>query len=396
MVHVALLVDGVDPVDHLIHPRRAQRRDVQHLGLTPLEQPRAVGGLHHPDVGSQRADVGRPPPIDAHPVIHDPGADDALGERADGGGDLLVGPLDLGKAVGQRLGYLLFGLRLGLLALRLVGDGHGRGQLVGARLGHCCFNLGGVVRLELVLHGGLHPCGGDQPALEAHRFFDPLLGPLQALGQGSFVHLGGAAAVELPACLGAVGLHHHDGHVAVVEDPSGHHHLKRGFGALGVGGMGNPLPIGTVGHPHRADRAGERDAGDAQRRRRAVDGDHVVGVLLVGAEDGAHDVDLVAEPIGKRGTQRPVNQAAREDGRLGRSAFPPEERAGDLARGIHPLFDVDGEGEEVHSLSDATGRGCGHQDGGVAHADHNGTVGLPGQTTGLKGQGLAFRAAHSG
>ena len=282
------------------------------------------------------------------------------------------------------------------MALRLVGDGHGRGQLVGADFGHRGLDLGGVVHLELVLHGGLDPGSGNQSALEAHRFFDPLLGPLQALGQGGFVHFGSSVAVELPTGLGSVGLHHHDGHVAVVQNTAGHHHLEGGFGALGIGGVGNPLAVGAVGHSHRADRAGERDTRNAQCRRCAVYGDHVIGVLLVGAQDGSNHVDLVAEPVGKRGPQRPVDQPTRQDGRLGGPALPPEKRAGDLARGIHPLFDVDGEGEEIRSLTHTAGRGCGYQDGGVAHAGHYCPVSLAGQATCLKGQGFVFGTAYGG
>ena len=396
VVDVPLLVDGVDPVDHLVHPGRAQGGDVEHLGLAPLEQPGPVGGVHHPHIGGQRADVGRPPAVDAHAVAHDPGADNALGERAHRSRDLLVGSLDLGEPVGQGGGDLLFGLGLGLLALCFVGNGHGRGQLVGPRLGHRGLHLGGIVHLELVFHGGLHPGGGDQPALESHRLFDPLLGLLQPLGQGSLVHLGRAVGVMLPAGLGAVGLHHHDGHVAVVEDPSGHHHLEGGVGTLGIGGMGNPLAVGGVGHPHRPDGASERDARNAQRGRGPVDGDHVVGMLLIGAQNGAHDVDLVAETVGERRPQGSVDQPTGQDGRLRGPAFPAEERAGNLARGVHPLFDVDGQGEEVGALAYPAGRGGGYQNGGVAHADDHGAVGLPGQTTCLKGQGFAFRAAHGG
>ena len=250
--------------------------------------------------------------------------------------------------------------------------------------------------MELILHRGLHSCGGDQPALEAHCFFDPLFGPLQALSQGGFVHFGGSVAVKIPARLGTVGLHHHDGHVAVVQNPSGHHHLECGVSALGKCGMGNPLPIGTVSHSNRADRAGERNARNAQCGRCPVDRDHVIGVLLVSTQDGSDNVDLVAEPVGKRGPQRPIDEPARQDGRLGGPTLPPEERAGNLARGIHPLFNVDGEGEEVCALANPSGHRCGHQDGGVAHTGHNGTVGQSGQTTCLKRQGFAFHAANGG
>ena len=50
MVDVPLFVDGVDPVDHLIHAGGAQRGDVEHLGFAPLEQTRTMGGIDHRDI----------------------------------------------------------------------------------------------------------------------------------------------------------------------------------------------------------------------------------------------------------------------------------------------------------------------------------------------------------
>ena len=38
VVHVALLGFRTDRVEHLVHARHAEREDVQHLGLAPLEQ----------------------------------------------------------------------------------------------------------------------------------------------------------------------------------------------------------------------------------------------------------------------------------------------------------------------------------------------------------------------
>ena len=202
--------------------------------------------------------------------------------------------------------------------------------------------------------------------------------------------------VQRPACLGSVGLHHHDGHVAVVQDSAGYNHLERGVGPLGVGRVGNPLPIGAVGHSDCADRPCERYSREAQSGRCPVYGNHVIGVLLISPQNGSHDVDLVAKPVGERGSQRPVDQPARQDRRLRGPALAPEERAGDLARGVHPLLDVDGQGEEVGAFPDTTSRSCGHQDGGVAHSGDYRSVGLAGQTASLKGQGLVFRTADNG
>ena len=61
---------------------------------------------------------------------------------------------------------------------------------------------------------------------------------------------------------------------------------------------------------------------------------------------------------------------------FGGAALTTEERAGDLADGVHPLFDVDGEREEVDALAHGLVGGGGHQHLGVAHAGDDGAVGL--------------------
>ena len=80
------------------------------------------------------------------------------------------------------------------------------------------------------------------------------------------------------------------------------------------------------------------------------------GLTRSAAEHGADDVDLVAEAVGEARAQRTVDEAAGEDGLVAGLALTAEERAGDLARGVHALFDVDGEGEEVDAVTDATWR----------------------------------------
>src|SRR4029077_4256531 len=106
-----------------------------------------------------------------------------------------------------------------------------------------------------------------------------------------------------------------------------------------------------VREPHRTDRTVEGNPRDGQCRRRAVDRSDVVRVDLVGAEDGRDALHLVAEVGGKRRAQRTVGEATREDRLLTRPAFTTEERARDLSRGVHTLFDVDREREEVDALA---------------------------------------------
>ena len=196
-----------------------------------------------------------------------------------------------------------------------------------------------------------------------------------------------------PAARGARGLDHHDRHVAVGTDATGHHHLERGLVAVGVGGMRDPLAVGGVGDPHSADRATERDARDSQRGRGGVERQNVVGVLLVGAQHETHDVDLIAEPVREGGPQRAVDQPAGQGGLLAGPALPAEEGAGDLAGGEHPLLDVDGQREEVGSLPCARGRRGGDEHFGPAEPGEHGAPRKRGQPAGLHGHCLVIGPA---
>ena len=111
-----------------------------------------------------------------------------------------------------------------------------------------------------------------------------------------------------------------------------------------------------------------------------------MGVDLVRTEDGADDVDFVAEALGEGRTQRPVDEAAGEDGLVRGLALPTEERAGDLARCVGPLLDVDGQRKEVRSLAHRTGCGGRGQQDGVADTSDDCAVGQLGQLTGLEGE----------
>ena len=109
--------------------------------------------------------VGGTPTVDAKPLGEDPLPHDRLGERADGGLDLLLHSLGVGEALrhsgGDRLGGAAFGIAPG----GLVGDGKRLGQLVAARLGHGCGNVVAVVDRQLVVHRGLHAGSGDEAPL---------------------------------------------------------------------------------------------------------------------------------------------------------------------------------------------------------------------------------------
>ncbi len=125
-----------------------------------------------------------------------------------------------------------------------------------------------------------------------------------------------------------------------------------------------------------ADRAEERQRREHQRGRSAVDAKDVVGRDHVRAEDGADHLHLVAEALRPERPNRPVDHACREDGALGRAPLTLEEAARDLAGGVHPLLDVDGEREEVCALARlGASLGCGEHHR-VASADDDSAVRL--------------------
>ena len=182
--------------------------------------------------------------------------------------------------------------------------------------------------------------------------------------------------------------------------------LERRLVTFLVGRVRDPLAV-VVREPHRADRAVERDARDGERGRRAVDRRDVVRVLQVDTEDGRDDLHLVAEVGRERRAQRPVGEARGEDRVLARATFAAEERAGDLARGVRALLDVDGEREEVDALAGLR-RAHGGEHRGVADAHDDRAVGEFGEAAGFEGHleaggvdgtadaddGLSRRIAH--
>ena len=109
---------------------------------------------------------------------------------------------------------------------------------------------------------------------------------------------------------------------------------------------------------------------------------------------GDDDLDLVAQALLEGRAQRAVDQAAGEDRVLAGTALAAEERAGDLARGVHPLLDVDRQREEVELvLGVLAGRGGRQQHGLVVEVGGDGAGGLPGQQAGLEADGAGAELA---
>jgi hypothetical protein len=84
VVHVALGRLRSDRVDHLVHLRHRHREHVQDLGLTALEESRAVCGRDQADLGRDRAQIGRTTSVDAHSLTDHALAHELLRERANG------------------------------------------------------------------------------------------------------------------------------------------------------------------------------------------------------------------------------------------------------------------------------------------------------------------------
>ena len=147
------------------------------------------------------------------------------------------------------------------------------------------------------------------------------------------------------------------------------------------------------GDADAADRPGERQPGELGGRGRGVDRDDVVGVLRVQRHHRDDDLDLVAQAVDERRAQRPVDQPAGEDRVGARAALAAEERAGDPARGVHALLDVDRQREEVEVLLGVLRRRGGRQQHGlVVEVGDDGAGGLAGQPPGLEPDGAGAEA----
>ena len=132
-----------------------------------------------------------------------------------------------------------------------------------------------------------------------------------------------------------------------------------------------------------ADVLGDRDRRDRQRRGGAVHRQDVVGVDLVDRHRDRDQLGLVVPALGEERADRPVDHARGQRRLLAGFALATEERAGDLARGVHPLLDVDGEGKEVH-VAKVADRG-GAEDHRVAAADDDRAARLLREFAGLEG-----------
>ena len=110
----------------------------------------------------------------------------------------------------------------------------------------------------------------------------------------------------------------------------------------------------------------DRERGGGADRR-----EDVRVVLLVGGEDRDDDLDIVAEALGEERAQGAVRHAAGQHGFRGRTALAAHKAAGDLTDGVHALFEVEGQREEVDALARLRRYTRRDQDYGFAEGDRD-------------------------
>ena len=391
VVQVALAGLRAELVDLLLHAQHVQRGDTHDLGLAALEQRRAVRPRDDLDLGRQRPDVGEPAAVDPDLVGQDPAADQLLVQRPERGADLLLAALELRGHLLQHGDLDLVQARLALL---LVADRQRLREVVRRGGGHGLEDVGLVRREGRVAAGRLRR-DVRQLLLGHTQGADERLRGLEAGGDDVLGGRLGAIGDQRDRLGGGLGLHHHDrdvGGVPGADDPPGDDHVEHGPLELLVGGERDPRAV-DESDAHAADRAAERQAGELRRGRRGVDRDDVVGVLRVQRHDRDDDLDLVAQTVDERRAQRTVDQPAGQDRVGARAALAAEERAGDAARGVHALFDVHREREEVEVLLGLLRRrGGGEQHGLVVQVGDDGAGRLPGEAPGLEADGAGAEA----
>jgi hypothetical protein len=113
-------------------------------------------------------------------------------------------------------------------------------------------------------------------------------------------------------------------------------HQNRVLGAgddqVEVGSLKQRLLVGVddevavdLADPDRADGRRERNVGDHQSRRRAVQREHVVRVQMVDGHRQGDDLGLIAPAVGEQRPDRTIDQAGGEGRLLPGAAFALEE-----------------------------------------------------------------------
>ncbi len=259
---------------------------------------------------------------------------------------------------------VLHGGALGLVRLGVGGLVAGeRGQRL--RLD----GLDRVLALELVDHLGGLVEGGAEAVLDLaehglvdlrRRDLDLVLAGLLAqlvLGLAEALDLG-VRDVERVEDLGLgdlvrAGLDHQDRVGGAGDDQ-----VERALEQPLLVGVDEEVALGVLADAHGADGLREGDVRHRQRGAGAVHREDVVGVDAVDRHRDRDQLGLASPALGEQRAQRAVDHAGREGGLLARTTLAAEEAAGDLARGVHALFDIHRQRQEVDVALVACGRGA--------------------------------------
>ena len=388
VVHVALGLRTGQRVDLLLHLEHVQGGDAQNLGLATLEQGGAVHARHNVHLGGQGADVAQATAVDAVVLGEDAAAHDLALQLLERVAEflLLLGIVHVGELVREHLTHVLLDLVDAVLARQLLRDGQCLVEVLVGDLVDAGVQLVGVLGEQLEVLG-LLGCLLLELVLGFTDHLDERLGGFETLRDDFLVRLDLALVVdEVPGVLAGTGFDHGDGDVTVLDDTAGDHDLEHGALALAPAREGDPLAVDQR-QTHAGDRAFERQAGDHRRSGGRVQGDDVVGVVGIDGQHGLHDLHFVAQRVREQRAQRTVDDTASQN-RLGaRTAFTAEERARNLAGGVHLLFHVHGQREEVVVLLRAgTGGGGGQNHGIVVEVGGHSAIGLLGEAAGLEAQ----------
>ena len=99
---------------------------------------------------------------------------------------------------------------------------------------------------------------------------------------------------------------------------------------------------------------------------------------MLGREGCNHNLYLVTESFGEKGTKWTVCEAADQNRRLGGASFTFEEATGDLARRVESFLEINTEREEIYAFPGfGRRRGC-SQKHRVTGLDENRPAGLLG------------------
>jgi hypothetical protein len=180
--------------------------------------------------------------------------------------------------------------------------------------------------------------------------------------------------------LGRLSFDHDDPDRAILVHAAADDEIEDALVHVGIGGERDPRAV-AVSEAKPGERPFERETGQHGRQRRAGDRERVVGVDVIDREDGHDDLNLVAHALGERGTQRPVDEPAQQRRILGGTTFTAEEAAGELADGVHALFDIDGQGEEVEAFARMRAGGGGDEHLGFADGREDRASGELGEAT---------------